>query len=342
LVTAERPVIIAGGQVRRTGGTSALERVAEALEIPVFIEPFWNDRLAITPSHRCYLGPFSERSRMVREADFVLAIGCRLFNEVHPLAEPWFKDGTFVAHVNADAQKLGETMVPTWSAAADPGRFLSALLDAGIESRLATGTRESRSRRLSEARERRERREQTPMALAGAAVAESLDRAWIVDESVSGNFHMTSALHGQRGDHFISTSGGSLGWGPSAAVGVALATGEKVVCYLGDGAFFFGVHGLWPASALNLPITYVVLDNRGFGSTRWFEDRHIERHVQGSTAGYVGSDFGDMAPSVADVARGFGVPAKVLGGPGELTRALDEAVQHENGPSLLVVPIPFA
>jgi thiamine pyrophosphate-dependent acetolactate synthase large subunit-like protein len=342
LVTAERPVIVAGGQVRRAGGASALERLAAALEIPVFIEPFWNDRLAISPSHRCYLGPFTERSRMVREADLVLAIGCRLFNEVHPLAEPWFRNGTFIAHVNADAQKLGETMVPNWSATADPGRFLSGLLDSGIGSRLSTGTQESRSVRLAEARARRERREQTPLALAGAAVAENLDRAWIVDESVSGNFYLTSALRGQRGDHFISTTGGSLGWGPSAAVGVALATGESVVCYLGDGAFFFGVHGLWPASARNLPITYVVLDNRGFGSTRWFEDRHVKLHVQGSSAGHIGSDFGDRAPSVADVARGFGVPARVLTGPGELAHALDEAVQHQKGPSLLVVPIPFA
>ena len=64
---AARPIVIVGGQVQRTGAVKTLERLVEQLELPVFIEPFWNDRLGITPSHRCYLGPFTERSRMIAQ-----------------------------------------------------------------------------------------------------------------------------------------------------------------------------------------------------------------------------------------------------------------------------------
>ena len=120
----------------------------------------------------------------------------------------------------------------------------------------------------------------------------------------------------------------------------SLATGEGVICFLGDGAFFFGVHGLWPARALNLPITFVVLDNRGFGSTRWFEEKHVEQYAPGSAAGYMGSNFADTTPSVAEVARGFGLPTTVLSGPDDLAPGLNSAVQQGTGPSVLVVPLP--
>jgi thiamine pyrophosphate-dependent acetolactate synthase large subunit-like protein len=202
--------------------------------------------------------------------------------------------------------------------------------------------REQRSNRLKSARERRSGRDANPIGVAAAAVAETLDSAWIVDESVTGNFPLTGAFKGQRGDHFISTTGGSLGWGPGAAVGVAMATQEKVVCFLGDGAFFFGLQSMWLTAARSLPITYVVLDNGGFGSTRWFEQQYLQRHGLDDTAGNVGSDFRGVGPAVETVASGFGIPSKRLAEASELQEALRSRLDEGSvGPALYVVPIPF-
>jgi thiamine pyrophosphate-dependent acetolactate synthase large subunit-like protein len=194
--------------------------------------------------------------------------------------------------------------------------------------------------RLSEARVRRGRRRDTVLDQAAGAIAEVLDAAWIVDESVSGNFALASALRGQRGDHFISTTGGALGWGIGAAAGVARATGDHVVCVLGDGAFFFGLQALWQASASNLAITFVVLDNRGFGSTRAFEAQYATEVPDGRPAGYIGSDF-RSGPSVQAAARGLGVAATVLPDVADLAGALKRRVDEPSGPHVYVVPLPF-
>ena len=342
LLTAARPVVVVGGQVRRSGAVTLLESLVDDLEIPVFVEPFWNDRLGISPSHRSYMGPFTERSRMVREADLVLAIGCRLFNEVHPLRDQWFDPNAFVVHVNADPLKLEGTQRVDYLSASDPELFLKALVKGIVREALDASLREQRSNRLKAARERRSSRDSNPIGVAAAAVAETLDSAWIVDESVTGNFPLTSALRGRRGEHFLSTTGGSLGWGPGAAAGVAMATKEKVICFLGDGAFFFGLQGLWPTAAQQLPITYVVLDNSGFGSTRWFEQQYLQRHGVADTAGNVGSDFRGMGSAVESVASGFGIPSKRLSEASELQAALTSRLQGDSlGPALYVVPIPF-
>jgi thiamine pyrophosphate-dependent acetolactate synthase large subunit-like protein len=344
LASASRPVAVVGGQVRRYGGVEALEQVADVLELPVLLEPMWNDRLGLSPAHRCWLGPFTHRSTLVRESDVVLAVGCRLFNEVHPHHRPWFAPDAFVAHVNADTAKIDEGTRANWSYAGDPGWFLSALLEAATSSRPPAGTLTTdRRERLAAARARRRQRRDTALDQAAGALATALDAAWIIDESVSGNFALTSALRSQRGDHFISTTGGALGWGIGAATGVALATGDHVVCVLGDGAFFFGVQGLWQARVSDLPITFVVLDNRGFGSTRAFEAQYARELPGGAgthPAGYIGSDF-RSGPPVDAAARGFGIPATMLPDAGSLGPALAHRLERPQGPHVYVVPLPF-
>jgi thiamine pyrophosphate-dependent acetolactate synthase large subunit-like protein len=112
---------------------------------------------------------------------------------------------------------------------------------------------------------------------------------------------------------------------------------------LGDGAFFFGLQALWQARASDLAITFVVLDNRGFGSTRSFEAQYARELPAGPAtraAGYIGSDF-RSGPSVDAAARGFGIPATVLPDAGGLEPALARRLERASGPHVYVVPLPF-
>jgi len=162
--------------------------------------------------------------------------------------------------------------------------------------------------------------------------------SWLVDESVSGNQPLMSALRSTNGERYVSTTGGSLGWGIGAACGIALArNGEPVTCVLGDGAFFFGVQALWPAVSMNLPITFVVLDNGGFDSTRWFESRYAKSHSRGSEeARFVGSNFASLGRSVCEVARGFGLQAHDV-----VDRALAETLAKFRGTGPVVLRVPL-
>lgn len=334
LAAAERPLIIVGGQLRRSAGSAAIEALADEFEIPLTYEPFWNDRLGVSPGHRCCFSNLTEGSSLGSQADFVLAIGCRMFNEIHPRPDAWFAADAFVAHVNADAQKLEQTFPVTWSCAADPGVVAERLLDESRRVGIPAALHAARAARLSAAMQRRAKARPGPYSDAAEALSGELDAAWLIDESVSGNYPLVTRLKGHRGERYLSTTGGSLGWGIGAACGVALATGEPVTCVTGDGAYFFGMHGLAHARALNLPVSFVVLDNGGFGSTQWFEQQFSSAHPDEARRAthFVGSDFRGSRPDVLDVARGFGIAA-VEAADGQALRRHLEA-NRGKGPSV--------
>jgi thiamine pyrophosphate-dependent acetolactate synthase large subunit-like protein len=334
LVSARRPLIIVGGAVRRSGGSEAVHELATRHAIPIMYEPFWNDRLGADAEHPATLGQVTERSSAVREADLVLALGCRLFNEVHPRRTPWFAEDAFVVQVNSDGDALEQTFAVDWSCAADPGVFVRQLLDS--ETKPDPDVLNDRESRLDRLRQRRKIVRVGPYSEVATVLAGCTSNSFLVDESVLGNVPIMTAMAGGVSERYVSTTGGSLGWAIGCASGIALATGDRVVCVTGDGAFFFGLQGLVPAVEHRLPITYVVLDNGGFGSTRWFEDEYAKtRSSEGhGDSTYTGSDFAESR-SVVRTAAGFGVPAHDVAA-GELARLL---AQPHDGPVLYRVRI---
>ncbi|MCG0284207.1 thiamine pyrophosphate-dependent enzyme [Streptomyces sp. PSAA01] len=67
---------------------------------------------------------------------------------------------------------------------------------------------------------------------------------------------------------FLTTGSGALGWGLPLAVGRALADGERVVCVVGDGSALYSVQALWTAARHRAPVTYLLLDNGGYGAVK--------------------------------------------------------------------------
>jgi benzoylformate decarboxylase len=98
------------------------------------------------------------------------------------------------------------------------------------------------------------------------------DDVRLVNESTSNTPEFWEHLPlGRRPRSLFFPAAGGLGFGLPAAVGVALADpGRPVVAVLGDGAFQYGVVGLWTAVQLELPITFVVLRNGGYGVLQSF------------------------------------------------------------------------
>jgi len=85
LLTAERPVIMVGGQLRRYGGSRFIEQLASRFEIPVIYEGGFNDRLGVAPGHSHIFGNvLTSGAYFEQEADVALLIGCRLMLEGHP------------------------------------------------------------------------------------------------------------------------------------------------------------------------------------------------------------------------------------------------------------------
>ncbi len=352
LAGAKRPLLVVGGQVRRYDGSELLENLAQDHRIAVAAEPGFLDRLSIAPSHGSFVGSLLGVRGSIAEqnADFVAVVGGRFIAEGHPRKGPYFPNAEFVVHVNVDPAKLEETRVANWSCACDPAAFIRALsesLPASLEQELDVARSQFIDQCLAA-----KLPDGLPFAKtlasyneAVAPLGEALRHGWVVDEAVMGSVAMINALSGRDGRRYVGTTGGSLGWGTGASVGVALASGEPVTCVLGDGALRFGAQGLWTAVAEKLPITYVILDNSGYGSTRFFSRAYADqlgtRQGDASPA-YIGMDFRDTGSDVAGILRGFGVRCPEPVSCSDAQSMIEKAwAGCQDGPNAVVVKIPY-
>ncbi|WP_426983985.1 thiamine pyrophosphate-binding protein [Brevibacillus borstelensis] len=85
---------------------------------------------------------------------------------------------------------------------------------------------------------------------------------------------------GKEQNAFVPSEQTSLGFGASAAIGVAKAKPRQtVVAFVGDGAFNLFRSDLPTALTYQIPLIYVVLKNGGYG---WLEFQHINTGRQGN------------------------------------------------------------
>ena len=70
------------------------------------------------------------------------------------------------------------------------------------------------------------------------------------------------------GQRFIRCAG-SLGWGFPAAIGAKCALGDRpVVCFTGDGGFYYHLAELETAARYEIPVVVVVNNNGSYGAER--------------------------------------------------------------------------
>ena len=349
LRTAQRPLIIVGGQLARHGGSRAIERLSSEQAIPMAYEAAFSDRLGAAPGHPNMLGNIIGRAApMEQDADVVLAIGCRFMAEAHARPLPWFPAARFIAHINGDPTKLEASQSVDWAVACDPGAAANILADLLAAKPVSADVKEARSQRLAAHRNQKGvgYMGMIPGTLAAVEpLRDALDHGWVVDESTSGLFALQDRLTATDGSRYIGTTGSSLGWGTGAAVGVALASGEPVTLVIGDGSLRFSALGLWNIAAGKLPITVVVLDNGGYGSTRMFERFHAQKLSatgQSQEVGYLGSDLRNMGPSVKSIIEGFGIPCMTPKSGDDMRAAMMTAWEKgRKGPSAIVLPVDF-
>lgn len=349
LRTAQRPLIVVGGQVSRLGGAQWVERIAERFNIPVTYEGTLVDALGIAPGHSHCRANLA-MSGLEPEADVVLMLGTRAITETSPRPNPYFPAARFVAQVNIDPARLEAMRRFDWVSASDPAAFAKALLEA-MEAAPAT---EALIRGRDEWAAPR-----PPVLRPGAALAkqfagyvrclepiyDALDRGWVIDETVMGAGFVQRALKSKDGRRYMGTNGSSLGWATGAAAGVALASGEPVTCLLGDGSLRFGMAGLWTIKAMNLPVTLIILDNYGYASTRNFERNYLQSlgpAANPQKPGYLNMDMRTVGPDIKAMIDGFGIPCRRLGGEDDLRAAVEQAwAESANGPNALIMPIGF-
>ncbi|MGQ0611552.1 MAG: 5-guanidino-2-oxopentanoate decarboxylase [Paracoccaceae bacterium] len=265
LNAAARPVILTGGGARGLDGP--LRALAERLDAPVVQTV--NARGMLHGHPLCVpASPSLEPVRaLVAASDRVLVIGSELgMTDYDMYAVGGLPDLSGMIRVDLCPDQLARhpARLPI---AADAGAFVTALLPL-LSPKAASGAARAGATRA------------TAHAGLGAiyapmpghlqmveAIRGAVPGAVIVGDSTqpvyAGNLYYD---HDRPGGWFNAATGyGALGFGPGAAVGVALALpGVPVVCLIGDGGLQFSPGELRTAVDEALPITFVVWNNAAF------------------------------------------------------------------------------
>jgi benzoylformate decarboxylase len=325
---ASNPVLVAGPDIDASGGWEAAIGLAERQRLPVWATPApGGGRIGFPENHPNYRGVLPPAIGPVAQTleghDLILVAGSSVFPYYPYIPGPLLPDGAELVAITSDPDEaarapMGDAIV------ADVGLSLAALLEAAPES--------SRS-----APEPNEGPQELPASdpLNSSTVHSALAEVFpedgiVVLESPASTLALRNQLRLSRPGSYYFSSGGGLGFGLAASIGVQLAQADRpVVCVLGEGSAQYAISAFWSAVAYRVPVTFLVLNNAEYAILKWFAD------VEGVT-GAPGLDLPEL--NVAAVAAGYGVATRRASGRDEVRDALESALASSQ-PELVEVPV---
>ncbi len=127
-----------------------------------------------------------------------------------------------------------------------------------------------------------------------------------------------------------SSGGSGIGYNAPASAGAALANkrhGRLSVAIQGDGDMLFVTSTLWTVAHHQIPILYVMHNNRAYHQEYMYLQAMADRRGRGVKNTHIGTTLTDPAVNFAALARAFGVYAEgPITEPGDLAPALSRAV----------------
>jgi benzoylformate decarboxylase len=344
LTSGRAVTIVAGSEIAfQPGAQSALTQLAERLQAPILIE----DRrtfqaAAIHGDHPAFAGAYTLNHPAVANADVLLYAGMHSFVEFEEQRGPFQPAGATVIHLCSDPAQIGKLADVDVALAANAELGLRDLVDA-VGTVTSAARAEHRSAAIAAHRTATDARRAAMRARYGEApihpqvLVEALHEmlpadCFIINDAVTTGGYLADATIADTKREHLGSAGGSLGWGMGGAIGVQLARPDaRVVNVVGDGSFQFGIQALFTAEQLQLPITYIVVDNVAYAAVR----AALKRYRKGErVAGYPASDL--RGPDIAAISRGFGAHAETIDTIADLRGALDRAFA-QTGPSVIVV-----
>jgi acetolactate synthase-1/2/3 large subunit len=333
LRVAERPILLAGGDIDRPGGRESLLKIAESWQIPVAVGFRRQD--LFPNSHPLYAGDMglsnpSAQRRAFECADLIIALGTRL-GDITSQGYAFPAPGQTLVHVVPDAAWLGwrfPTALPIAAHALPTLAALAARNPAAPPERAAWCARLRELQQQDAAWTPRT----APDGVVFANVAAALGPRLAADAIVTldaGTFGAPfyRKIEWQPGQRLLAPISGAMGYGMPAAVAAALRhPGRPVICAVGDGGFLMTGSELAVAAARGASLKVLLSENASYGSIRI----HQERAHPGRTSG---TDL--VNPDLAAIGAAYGYPVMVVREEHELPALLDALVAP--GPLFAVV-----
>jgi benzoylformate decarboxylase len=323
-----RPALVAGPEIDASGGWDAAIRLAERQRLTVYATPApGGGRIGFPEDHPLFAGILPPAVLPVGEVlaahDFVLTLGTSVFPYYPNVPGPLLAPGTELVAITSDPDEAARAPMGD-AILADPALTLAALAE-----QVGDSEREPPAPRPPA--EPAPDSDPLSPSTAVRALAEAFPQDGIVVlESPSATLALRNQLRLSAPGSYYFSSGGGLGFGMPAAIGVQLAQPNRpVVCVIGEGSAQYAIQALWTAAAYEVPVTFLVLRNDEYAILKWF----------GMLEDIVGAPGLDLpALDCAAVARGYGVSSRVVDGVDELGAALTQAFASER-PELVEVNV---
>ncbi len=331
LAAAQRPVLVAGGGVTSSGAQAEVVALAEKFSIPVATS--LNAKGAIAENHPLSVGVVGLYSRpcanqAVSQADLVFYVGSKTGSQV---TNSWKipASGTRVIQLDIEPAELGRNYSNLVSLCGDAQAVLQQLLaekggpGAGrnewlqrVAGLVASWRQQVESLCTSDAVPLR------PERL--CRVIEAILPADAILVSDTGHSGIWSGMYIElrRPTQTYLRAAGSLGWGLPAALGAKCACPERpVICFTGDGGFYYHLAELETALRYGINAVIVVNDNHSLSQeTDVFDQAYGGKQKTGLEMW----QFRDV--DLAAVARSFGCHGERVERPEQLRPALENAL----------------
>lgn len=281
LMSAEKPLIVAGGGIINADASDLLVEFAEITGIPVIPtlmgwgtipddHPLMAGMCGLQTSHR-----YGNASMLA--SDFVIGIGNRWANRHTGSVETYTKGRRFV-HIDIEPTQIGRVFTPDLGIASDAGSALKLLVEVAKE-RKAKGQLKDFNEWAERCADRKKmmlrKSHFDNIPVKPQRVYEEMNKAFPRDTI----FVSTIGLSQIAGAQFLHVYGprnwincgqaGPLGWTIPAALGVVASDPTRTVVGLsGDYDFQFLIEELAVGAQFNLPYVHVLVNNSYLGLIR--------------------------------------------------------------------------
>lgn len=330
----EKPYIYIGGGAAGLGMTK--EIMAFADKIDAYIGCTFMGLSAMPNSYERFLGMEGMHGHYAssmanKEADLIIGIGVR-FSDRATGNTAKYATGAKLIQLDVDLSEINKNIQVDVGLVGDIKSSFARISERCEKSEHKQWEQEVTALKTEEKRIIDEAEEASNGAMTPKKIFDVInkvkDKSTIIATDV-GQHQMWAAQYTdfEQKRRFASSGGlGTMGYGLGAAIGAAVATGDKTVLITGDGSFGMNLNELATAVTYNTPIVIVLLNNGVLGMVRQWQTLFFGKRYSNTTLGRK-TDF-------VKLAEAFGLEAERVSSIDEFEQAFKRGMAH-NGPYLI-------
>lgn len=277
VLSAQKPLIVAGGGVILSDASKELFELAKLLDIPVVSTMMGlGGYPADDKNYLGMVGIFGQPSanKAVRDSDLIFAVGAR-FNDRIRCCFPNNELSKKLVHLDIDENEISRVVPASISIVGDAKQVLSSMIIKLKKSSIKKSfslTDDLQFKNVTPLK----RSEKMHSFEVMQEINKYIKNKNIVVTTEVGQHQVWAAryLEFNSPRKFISSGGlGTMGFGFPAAIGACVANNDPVICIAGDGSFQMNMQELAVCVDYNLPVKVFILDNGYLGMVRQFQEK---------------------------------------------------------------------